>query len=224
LLVTALLLAAPERTALLLAAPERTALWLAAPERTALWLAAPEQTAANWPGRIALTLLTLAFFGLIVFTMRRTWRRWAAEQENLLPLPVAPRLGGEPLVEVTTGLFIGTTREGDWQARIVAGGLSNRARTTVRLTEEGLLLDRHGDDDLFIPRESFRDARIHNAHAGKVIGPGGLLVVTWQHGEVLLETSFRADDHALHLTYLPILRSMVPADPQPPTPRSERPE
>jgi len=175
-------------------------------------LAVPERAPENWPGRIVLTLLTLAFFGLVVFTIRRTWRRWKAEQSSLLPLPIAPRLGGEPLVEATTGLFVGTTREGDWQARIVVGGLSNRARATARLTVHGLLLDRHGDDELFIPREALRDARIDTAHAGKVIGPGGLLVVTWEHRNTVMETAFRADDHALHVDYFRVLRSLVPIE------------
>ena len=46
-----------------------------------------------------------------------------------------------------------------------------------------------------------RGARVDARHAGKVAGPGGLLVITWEHGGMLLDTGFRADDRTTHAVW-----------------------
>ncbi len=42
-----------------------------------------------------------------------------------------------------------------------------------------------------MPLAELRGARHDRGIAGKVVPPHGLLVVTWQHGDLLLDTGFR---------------------------------
>jgi hypothetical protein len=175
-----------------------------------IW-AAPQPAGAQWPERIALTAGLLALAVLGVYGMRRSWRRRTTEQADLLPLPVAPAEPGTPLAASAPGLYVGTTAAGDWQARVVAGGLSHRSRGTLTPYPEFLAVDRGHIEPLTIPREAVRDVRTDRAHAGKVLGPGGLLVVTWEHRGRLLDSGFAADDRGQQDDCLTALRAWVPA-------------
>ena len=163
--------------------------------------------------RALLTLLTFAVFALCAYGMWRGWHRKAARQQHLLPLPAAPAETSAPLLDPATGLFVGTTISGDWQARVVAGQLSDRSAATLRLCAEGVLVERDGAADLFIPVDAVCDARLDSALAGKVMGEGRLLVVTWAHGGELLDTAFRADVHTVHVPYLHALLNLVQGTP-----------
>jgi hypothetical protein len=159
--------------------------------------------------RALLTLLTLAVFALGAYGMWRGWRRKAARQFHLLPLPAVPEALGPELLDPAKGLFVGTTVSGDWQARVVAGQLSDRSAATLRLAAEGLLIERDGAPDVFIPVNAVCDARLDSALAGKVMGEGRLLVVTWAHRGELLDTAFRADAHTVHVPYLHALLDLA---------------
>lgn len=162
--------------------------------------------------RAGLTLLILAVFGLCVLGMWRSWRRKAGRHLDLLPLPEAPSERGELRVPSTGGLYVGTTVSGDWQARVVTGHLSDRSAGTLNLSSDGLSIERDGAPEVFIPAEALRDVRLDSALAGKVMGAGRLLVVTWEHRGHLLDTGFRADQHILHASYLHALRALLQND------------
>jgi hypothetical protein len=159
--------------------------------------------------RALLTALTLAVFALGAYGMWRGWRRKARRQQHLLPLPTAPSGRAGLLLPAATGLYVGTTISGDWQARVVAGQLSDRSAGTLRLTAAGVLVDRVGAPAVFVPAEALRDARLDAALAGKVMGEGRLLVLTWEHRGALLDTAFRADQHTVHVPYLHAVLGLV---------------
>lgn len=58
-------------------------------------------------------------------------------------------------------------------------------------------------------------SRCHDALApvlaGKVIGEGGLLVISWRLGDVLLDTGFRADDKTAHPAWVRDINAEVTA-------------
>lgn len=159
--------------------------------------------------RIGLTALTLAVFALGAYGMWRGWRRKARAQQGLLPLPEAPDGLRPLLLPATGGLYVGTTVSGDWQARVVAGQLSDRSAGSLRLTAAGVLYDRVGAPQVFIPTAALRDARLDSALAGKVVGEGRLLVITWEHRDQLLDTAFRADQLSVHVPYLHTVLGLV---------------
>jgi hypothetical protein len=141
--------------------------------------------------------LVLIFVGLFALAMVGLWRGWmqrAKRQESLPELPQPPADLGADLVPELTGLYVGTTVSRSWQDRIVAQRLGERADSVARLTAAGALIERSGSTPVFIPIEQLTDARLEPALAGKVVGQGGLLVLSWRHGGHHLDTGLRADD------------------------------
>ncbi|MCP2261109.1 hypothetical protein LX15_004829 [Streptoalloteichus tenebrarius] len=164
--------------------------------------------------RLLLSLLVLAFFLLCAAGMWWGWRNRARRQAAVLPAFPAPPddLPGPELVPAATGVYVGTTTAGDWQDRVAVGDVGHRAAATLRLTGAGLLVERDGASPLWIPSGSLVAARTDRALAGKVMGPDGLLVVTWRLGDHLLDTGFRGDDKASYSEWVGAVRALAPAD------------
>jgi hypothetical protein len=143
--------------------------------------------------RGVLVLGCLVLVALSLLGMRRGWRSRMARQSVLPELPVLPADLGSELLRAD-GLYVGTTYASSWQDRVVHARLGERAAAGAVLYQAGLVLDREGSAPIFLPRESWVEARLVPGLAGKVMGDGGLLAVRWQLGRVQLDTGFRADD------------------------------
>lgn len=128
---------------------------------------------------------------LVYWLMRQGWKWRSTLQSDLPPLPEPPADPGPVLLSVS-GRYHGTTTAGNWLDRIVAHGLGARSLAELTLTERGLLARRPGATDLWIPAEALVGARTDSGIAGKVV-PSGLLVATWRHGDLELDSGFRAD-------------------------------
>ena len=134
---------------------------------------------------ILLAVLLLAYFG-----MWRGWRRRAGKHD-LPPLVPAPAVAELPAARLQAGArYFGTTVAGDWLDRVVARGLGARSSCRLSLSAEGLDVIRLAGS-FRVPAAALRGARHDQGLAGKVLPPHGLLVVTWQHGDHLLDTGFR---------------------------------
>ncbi|WP_187352072.1 PH-like domain-containing protein [Allosaccharopolyspora coralli] len=143
----------------------------------------------------ALWVLALVLLAaLVFFGMYRGWRNRARRQQDVPEFPTAPGAMVEDLLTPVTGLYVGTTRSGDWQDRIVVGDIGHRANATAHASADGVLLDRDGASSVWIPKQSIVDARVDHKLANKVVPGAGLLVVTWQLGAHTLDTGFRSDD------------------------------
>jgi hypothetical protein len=163
---------------------------------------------------VALVVLAL----LLMYGMRRGWVNRATRQSAELPdFPPAPAdLGtGGPDAErfgsEASGFYVGTTRAGDWQDRIVVGDIGHRAMGTAQLFPSGLLIERNGASALWIPVESFVDARVDVKLANKVLPGVGMLVVTWTLGQHRLDTGFHCDDRQTQHEWAELIRTLVPA-------------
>jgi hypothetical protein len=148
--------------------------------------------------RVVLTLATVAFGAGISLLMLRGCRRRQRSQGDLPAPPTAPPVPGDVVTAAVPGLFVGTTFTGDWLDRVAVHGLSHRAPGWVGVRSDGVLFERTGADDLYLPFASLRGASVGDALAGKVVGKGGLLLVDWVLGGHPLTTGFRADDHTQH--------------------------
>lgn len=160
--------------------------------------------------RLLLCLLVVACFVLCAAAMRRGWHNRARRQSYLPPLPEPPARPGTPLLPPVAGTYVSTTTAGDWQDRIVAGGIGARSRMALSLYDEGLLVDRTGARALWIPADALRDAYPGRAMAGKVLGVAGLLVVRWRLGEHELDTGLLADDQDVHPEWITAIRALAP--------------
>lgn len=138
-----------------------------------------------WTGLVLLVLLAL--YGLM-------WRGWRARgrRQGSLPSPPAPPTPGAVVLGPVDGVYVSSTTEGDWLDRIVAHGLGVRAQAQLSVEDAGVRIERQGASTVWIPAGDVRGVRLAPGMAGKFVGEGGLVVVTWQLGPASLDTGFRA--------------------------------
>jgi hypothetical protein len=135
-------------------------------------------------------LILFALLGLAYLGMWRGWKR-RGRKHDLPPLVEAPAVADLPAARLQAGArYFGTTVSGDWLDRVVARGLGARSSCRLSLSGEGLDVIRLAGS-FRIAAAALRGARHDQGIAGKVVPPHGLLVVTWQHGDHLLDTGFR---------------------------------
>jgi hypothetical protein len=159
--------------------------------------------------RTLLVLGCLIFFGLCLLAMWTGWKHRGGRQSALAARPIAPSELGLPKMAPMTGLYVGTTTADNWQDRVVVEGLGVRASCTATLTDAGLLIDRVGAEPIFIPAASLVSSGLGSGLAGKVMGPGGLLVIRWTLGGVALDTGLRGDDKSVYPAWVNELDEMV---------------
>ncbi|MFF7546661.1 hypothetical protein ACFZCU_23950 [Streptomyces canus] len=173
-------------------------------------LAAEKKSAevTDWAARIGWLVGLALFVALVYWLMREGWKWRGTLQGDLPELPTAPDDPGPARLGMS-GRCHGSTTAGQWLDRIVAHGLGTRSRVELTLTDAGLDVVRPGATDFFIPREALREAVLGKGIAGKVLTEGGLLVVTWAHGERLIDSGFRSDHAAEHTDWVDAINSMI---------------
>ncbi|MGZ4603805.1 MAG: PH-like domain-containing protein [Kineosporiaceae bacterium] len=130
---------------------------------------------------------------LVWLAMLAGWRRRAARQTRelgLTSLPATPAEPGASLTEDTDGVYVSTTAAGRWLERITAYGLGARSAATMAVTGAGVTWLRQGAPEVFVPATALVGARRSDAIAGKVVPPGGIVVVTWRLGPAEVDTGF----------------------------------
>ncbi|GED88123.1 hypothetical protein [Streptomyces sp. 6-11-2] len=162
----------------------------------------------DWGARIGWLIGLVLFIALVYWLMREGWKWRATLQGDLPELPSAPEEPG-PAHLTMTGRYHGSTTAGQWLDRIVARGLGTRSRAELTLTDVGLDVVRPGANDFFVPAAQLRGARLDKGIAGKVLTEGGLLVVTWEHGDRLIDSGFRSDRAAEHTEWVEALTTMI---------------
>ncbi|NUV64730.1 hypothetical protein [Streptomyces sp. CAI-85] len=176
----------------------------------ALLLAADRKSAevTDWAARAGWVVGLLLFIALVYWLMREGWKWRGTLQGDLPELPTAPDEPGPARLSMS-GRYHGSTTAGQWLDRIVAHGLGTRSRVELTLTDAGLDVVRPGATDFFIPAAALREALLGKGIAGKVLTEGGLLVVTWAHGDRLLDSGFRSDRAAEHTEWVTAINSMI---------------
>ncbi|MFF0811566.1 PH-like domain-containing protein [Streptomyces albogriseolus] len=178
---------------------------------TSLLLLAAEKESAevtDWAARIGWVVGLALFVALVYWLMREGWKWRGTLQSDLPELHSAPDDPG-PATLTMTGRYHGSTTAGQWLDRIVAHGLGTRSRAELTLSDAGLDVVRPGADDFFVPADALREARLDKGIAGKVLTEGGLLVITWQHGDRLIDSGFRSDHAAEHTEWVEALTNMI---------------
>jgi hypothetical protein len=164
----------------------------------------------DWSDRIGWIVGLLLFITLLYWLMRQGWKWRGTLQSGLPELPQAPEEPSEPREPKLTlsGRYHGSTTAGQWLDRIVAHGLGTRSRVELTLTDAGLDVVRPGATDFFVPAGRLRGARLDKGIAGKVLTEGGLLIVTWAHGDKLIDSGFRSDRSAEHADWVEAINTL----------------
>ncbi|MFF3324146.1 hypothetical protein [Streptomyces sp. NPDC002889] len=174
-------------------------------------LAAEQKSAevTDWAARMGWVAGLLLLIAFVYWLMRQGWNWRGSLQSDLPELPTAPESpDATQAVLSMSGRYHGSTTAGQWLDRIVAHGLGVRSRVELTLTGAGLAVVRPGAQDFFVPRQALREARLDKGIAGKVLAEGGLLIVTWAHGDKLLDSGFRSDHAAEHTAWVEAINSM----------------
>lgn len=168
---------------------------------TAVVLASSPVT--DWPARIALTVGVLATLGVVLALMRLGWAQRGRRQSDISPLPLVPDLPNPvdsserqpaPGAVDVRAKYIGATRAGDWLDRIVVHGLGVPSAATVTVTSHGIWIVRAGAPDVFVAVSELVGVRHDRAIAGRVHETEGVLVITWRHGDQLIDLGLRVRD------------------------------
>ncbi|MCG8969932.1 hypothetical protein [Streptomyces sp. CL12-4] len=173
-------------------------------------LAAGKESAevTDWAARVGWVVGLGLFVALVYWLMREGWKWRSTLQGDLPELPTVPDEPG-PAKLTMSGRYHGSTTAGQWLDRIVAHGLGTRSRAELTLTDAGLDVVRPGAADFFVPVAALREARLDKGIAGKVLTEGGLLIVTWTHGDKLIDSGFRSDHAAEHNEWVETLNDMI---------------
>lgn len=164
----------------------------------------------DWGPRILLTLAVVAMIGLGVWGMRHGWRARGARQADIPAPPPVPDTAWAALDDAVDGTYVATTVEGDLLDRIVVHGLGLRGPARISVQSTGVLVDRVGEQPLWIPRSALVGVRLGSGQAQKAFEAGGLILLAWQLGERRVETGLRCTDPQQHVATAEALSALVP--------------
>ncbi|WP_201850788.1 PH-like domain-containing protein [Myceligenerans indicum] len=160
----------------------------------------------NLPMPVAVAIWVV--LGLVLLYLVLTGRRRLASrtrevvpQPPAVPAEVAAWLDGTlttgpvPLFGPVEATYVSSTLHGDWLARVGAHQLGDRALARVTVLDSGVLVERDGSRDVWLPVSAIRSAQLAPGMAGKYVGADGLVVVSWavsgEGGPVLLDAGLR---------------------------------
>lgn len=161
-------------------------------------------------------VISLVLFAVILTLMVRGWRHRQQSQAGLFDtLPQLPEDPGDIVLGPLSGVYIGSTIAGDWNARIARPPLGHRSAGHLTAHTSGVRLDL-ADTTVWIPRSSLETVRRASALANKTVPGGGLIVARWQvtgsDGMTVIDSGFRADDKDSYPRWEALRGDAAPAD------------
>lgn len=139
----------------------------------------------------AVTILLVVALAALV-GMAVGWKHRSARTESYLgsslDIFTAPADPGAVHCGPLACTYVSTTSATDWLDRVTAHGLGDRSSASLSVADAGVVIERSGSTDLFVPAGYMLSARAERAIAGKVMGTQALVVLTWSAGEHELET------------------------------------
>ena len=165
-----------------------------------------------WTALVVFVLLLI-----IIGLMTLGWRNRSRSQAGLFDvLPQPPDDPGAVVLGPLTGVYIGSTVAGDWQARIAKPPLGHRSAATLTAHTGGILLELAANV-VWIPRTDLVDVRRASALANKTVPGGGILVARWQvassDGHTVIDSGFRADDKDTYPRWEALRGDATPSEP-----------
>ncbi len=132
--------------------------------------------------------------------MYRAWNRRVAAQ-SALPQP-SPTTSAEVIAGPWPCRYLGATYANRWLDRIDAHGLGYRSDAIVRITAQGIDIQRTGEMQFSILHHDFVAVRADKAIAGRAYEEGGIVVITATLGATPVDFGLRFPDTADHLAAL----------------------
>jgi hypothetical protein len=118
-------------------------------------------------------------------------RGWRARARRQAGVPAPARPAGGPGPDAVPGVYVSTTRAGDWLDRVVVHGLGVRSPVLVDVGPDGVAMHRTGARPVQVPAADLVGVRRERGMAGKYVDAEGLVVITWRLGPETLDTGVR---------------------------------
>lgn len=160
--------------------------------------------------RLLPTVLIVALVVVTAVLMLVGWRSRRRRQSGVVAPPTVPA-ELRPLLLAVEGWYVATTPVGEPLERIAAHGLGFRARATVVVHPEGLVLDRRGSTPIHLPVVDLRGVSRATWAIDRVVEPEGLVVVGWMLGTTHVDTYFRLPERDDADRLVSAVRTLLPA-------------
>ncbi len=157
--------------------------------------------------RAVLVTVMLAAIALTYVGMFRGWRARIASQAGMAK-PHGPS-SAATVAGPWSGSYLGATREGRWLDRVDVHSLGARSKTTLRITVEGVDIDREAEPSFSIPRADLVRVRADKGIAGHAYEDGGIVVLSFRLGTDTIDIGLRFPETADHLAVLTALSQEV---------------
>ncbi len=139
-------------------------------------------------------LALVILFGVFLLVLLPLGWRARQRRQGALVRPVAVPQSLGDLTSTYSGKYVATTTAGDPYDRVAVHGLGFRGDVEVSVTSLGLLLERPGEPDVWIPAADLRGIRRATWTIDRVVEPDGLHLVEWTLGEQAVDTYLRLDE------------------------------
>jgi hypothetical protein len=169
----------------------------------------------QWPLRLALVgVMVLIILGVLLL-MLRSWRKMRSGDrlgisDLSAPMTHAPH-DFEP-GEKLEALFLGTSVHGQWLSKVLIHDLGARSRARVSWDSYGILIERSGASNIYIPRSSLVEVTLGSGVAGSVRAKDSVVIFVWDLGDHRIATGVRADTAQGHQQLIGLLESEMSAE------------
>jgi hypothetical protein len=136
----------------------------------------------------AIVILVLA---LILVAMYLGWRSRKRRQGDIT-VPEAAPVGLSPAFHESDALHAATTIADTPLERVTVGPLAFRARATVSVHDDGVLLELRGEDPVFVPAADIVSVERATWTIDKGVETGGLICLRWRLSDTEVDTYLRA--------------------------------
>ena len=169
----------------------------------------------QWPLRLFLVAVMVLIILGVLLLMLRSWRKMRrGDRFDLFDLPApmihAPQ-GFMPGEEIEA-LFLGTSVHGQWLSKVLIHDLGTRSRARVSWDSYGILFERSGASDIYIPRSSLVEVTLGSGIAGTVRAKDSVVIFVWNLGAHRIATGVRADTAQGHQQLIGLLESEKSAE------------
>ncbi len=142
--------------------------------------------------RVIPTLVCIFIVVAIIGLIKLGWDNRKKRQSDIAPLADVPSRYDDALAQVgVPGTYVVTTRMGDWLDRIAVHTLGVKSASQALIFPDALIIARQGAQDIYIPSTDISGVRLESGMSGKFVEKDGIVVVSWKHDGVDLDTGFR---------------------------------
>lgn len=158
------------------------------------------------PLSLLVLLCALIFWGM--------WAGWKGRQKRQkgtgVLAPVPDRYEDAESLLAVPGVYIATTRMGDWLDRIATNTLGVKAAGTLFIFEDAVVIARDGAQDLWVRASDILAVRTEAGMAGKFVEKNGLVMLSWDLNGTPVDTGFRTRFAADKKTVLATIQKIAP--------------